>query len=906
MSQPFARSFVSFAVALTFTLSFNLPTESDKSPSARLLERMAQTVGRPLTHLRLADLATFTLPLSGQPIRMAKFEDTQTGEVYGVAMDADGGYLTLEEARRRWREEYAARYGRLHPDLLDRLQTMKDEDRLVVGLWLKADVQPQARPAMTHTPNTGHESAALEAAPLVAPQAPGGEEEKLSEGAQAEPPVAPSAAAHPAAATIALARQMNARALADQVWRAQSPVLSELSARGHTALYVSPAAPLIYVALPKSEILALAQRADIDTIYGPNDYQDAMESARPTQKANVIQAWGFNGAGIEVAILEDSRAQFANPYISGVTRVLTDTNMDDHATATAGMVGSTHGTARGIAPGVSLFSANATSYSDANLSAAMDWAAITQDNDIINNSWGGNATTTTLNVHDRHLDYIVRNLWSTVTVAAGNEAGGCQSGTARVTSPARGYNVISVGNYADQNTLTWDDDAMNGCSSYVNPFTGIEKPEVAAVGSSISSTITTTPWIANVGSGTSYAAPMVAGEAALLMQRNSSLRIRPEAVKAIIMAAALHNIEGNSRLSDRDGAGGVDMRAAFHLVDKGWWDWSSHTASSLPVTYTVFASQGERVRVAIAWDSTPSADYSADPLQADLDLSVRDESGTLIASSVSIYNSYEIVEFTAPATGSYSLRINDFSFAGAVEYVGIAWWLGHRRLSPDTEQLFGAPPRSHEYFVFGAALGWNATGIRVPSGANYDMTFYSSSAFDDPADYVLREDSTTSASVDFIVVDANHAPTGNYYTEIYTVTGSGNYRIEFVTSTQMLVSPGRYGPYTLSAGEVLQLWQIDFAAGQRHRIRLVPTSGTADVGLKLFDSDPSVSVSWYQGRSQAVQTADSFGGGQGETLVYQNTAGADRLGFVVYKNDANALTFYLELGERAYLPIARK
>ncbi len=907
MSQRFVRFLLTFAIALSLTPSFKSTIQAEKPPEARLLERAAQSLGQPVAQLRIADLETLTLPLSGRTISLAKVEDTRTGKVYGVAMNADGSTLTFETARQLWRNEYVARYGRLQPDLLDRLQTMKDEERLVVGLWLRADIQPQARPEMNHTPDTGHETGAPETARAAVPQtAPAGEEEERSAIAQLEPPAAPSAIADPAAATIALARQMNTLALAEQTQRAQAPVLAELSARGYTALYVSAGAPLIYVELPKSEILALAQRADIDTIYGPNDYQDAMESARTTQKASVIETWGFNGAGIEVAILEDSRAQFSNPYISGVTRVLTDANVDDHATATTGMVGSIHSTVRGIAPGASLFSANATTYSDANLSAAMDWAALTQNNDIINNSWGGNATTTTLNAHDRHLDYIVRNLWSTVTVAAGNEANGCGGGTARVTSPARGYNVISVGNYADQNTLTWDDDAMNGCSSYINPFTNIEKPEVAAVGSSITSTITATPWIANVGSGTSYAAPMVAGEAALLMQRNSALQIRPEAIKAIIMATALHNIEGSSRLSDRDGAGGVDMRAAFHLVDKGWWDWRSHTASTLPVTYTVFASQGQRVRVAIAWDSNPSADYSTDPLEADIDLRVTNSAGTYISGSASINNSYEIVEFIAPASGNYNLRVNDFSFAGAQEYVGIAWWLDHRLLSPDAELAYGTPPRSREYFVFDAGPGWNATGIRIPTGANYDMTFYNSSAFDDPADYVWREDSTTSKPVEFILVDANHAPANNYYTEIYTVTGSGSYPIEFVTSTQTLVSPGRYGPYTLSSSEVLQLWQIDFATGQQHRIRLVPTSGSADVGLKLFDSDPSASTSWYQGRSQAVVTVDSFGGGQGETLVYQNTGTADRMGFVVYKNDANALTFYLELGERVYVPVVRK
>jgi hypothetical protein len=231
--------------------------------------------------------------------------------------------------------------------------------------------------------------------------------------------------------------------------------------------------------------------------------------------------------------------------------------------------------------------------------------------------------------------------------------------------------------------------------------------------------------------------------------------------------------------------------------------------------------------------------------------------------------------------------------------------LGYRRLRAYAETASGAPPLSHDYFVFDATTDWNAVGIRSPSGDNYNMSFYSGSAFDDPADYTWREDSTTALDVDFILVDANHAPANDYYTEVYTATGSGTYPIEFATSTGLLISPGRYGPYTLSGNEVLQLWEVDFAANQTHRIKVAPTSGTADVGVKLFDSDAS-STSWYQGRSNAVVTADVNGGGLGESFSYKNTGTADRLGFVVYKNDGNSLTFYLEVGERVYLPLILK
>ena len=59
------------------------------------------------------------------------------------------------------------------------------------------------------------------------------------------------------------------------------------------------------------------------------------------------------------------------------------------------------------------------------------------------------------------------------------------------------YNIITVGAFDDRNTIR-----------------NREKPEVTAPGSNIMSTTTASPWYGNIGSGTSYAAPMVTGVAA--------------------------------------------------------------------------------------------------------------------------------------------------------------------------------------------------------------------------------------------------------------------------------------------------------------------------------------------------------------------------------------------------------
>ena len=68
-----------------------------------------------------------------------------------------------------------------------------------------------------------------------------------------------------------------------------------------------------------------------------------------------------------------------------------------------------------------------------------------------------------------------------------------------------------------------------------------EKPEIAAPGHLIKTTFDFAPWVPSEKSGTSLAAPHVAGTAALLMSKNSLLKQRPEEVKAILMASAAHN-----------------------------------------------------------------------------------------------------------------------------------------------------------------------------------------------------------------------------------------------------------------------------------------------------------------------------------------------------------------------------
>ena len=862
-----------------------------------IINRVATEQNVPPSQLEIGDLAKVEFPLTGVVLYNAKINDPESGRTFGMTVNAAGSEADLRSAKQAEARERLERYGNLSPELHKQIAGASPETVISVGIWLKSSgISGLERQDISNFP------IAPEPPPTITGAGPGGS--NVEDGAPSDEPTqaerhfkAQNAVEQAARAAINDSlRASNSAHLQAAAEEIQGPFVAELAALGFEPVYASISAPLVYFDLPASVVIDLSRRTDIEAIYPNYDYSDAMATAKPTHKADIVDGvFGFDGANIELAILEDSRIQFNNPYlITGTTRVPADPNVDQHATATAGMAASQHSTLQGIAQGVSLFSANGTTYNSADISAAMDWSAVTQNNDIINNSWGGNDSTTTLNVHDRHLDYIVRNHFSTVTVAAGNEG----NGSGRVGSPARAFNVISVGNHQDLGTVGWADDIMSSSSSYLDPSTLVEKPEVSASGSSIESTTAADPWTGNVGSGTSYAAPMVAGEAALLMERNSSLEVYPEAVKAIIMATALHNIEGASRLSEYDGAGSVDMRAAFRVADEGWWEWDSVTAADFPYSFYHIAYPGETVRAVIAWDSNPDAGYTTDPLEADLDFYVYDSSGTQVASSTYIYNNFEIVEFVAPASDTYEFRITAYSFTGSTEYVGFAVWRGHDVMLPNVIYGRGTPPVSRDHFIADVGSFWNAIGIRSPAGANYNNYLYDGSAFGDPDNYVLLEDSTISTvAVDFVVIDSNHAPNKEYFLENRAVSGTGSYTTQFAPRTTDTgggegLDAGTHGPYSFNTVEILRVFDSSLSAGVRKYFAIKPTSGDADIDAFLYDSDPAVSATWYQGRSQAVAFANTVAPGGDEYFNYE-AATSDYYGLVVVNSGSTTSTDYM-------------
>jgi hypothetical protein len=953
-------------VAAVLVLSVSVvPTAGTATPMSALssehpvvwLPKLATALGRNADQLQALTAQPITL-LNGKTLQLYKALDLKTHEIVGATFDGDRVVDQQAEqaaAGREWRLQHGA----LTPQLLQRLAELKPDERLDISIWLKADIQPLPRPGDTAADNAASRETAtssiglaaealridrtekVPASPVSIDQLPPDVRARLSGGAgsnqaaagQVKPSDAPRPDTVPDRSAellqVEVYKQANDAALKAQLVPVQTHFATVLQEHGLTVAYASEIAPTAVInGVTREQVEALAFLPEIDAIYAvPTHAGPLLANARPTQNMVRVNSVGYNGSGVNVAVTEGERGYAANPYLSWSSFYNSGASYANHPTAVGGIIKSTAPGFNGLANGVNLHGANGSYSTWSTMTAAMDWG--TTNATVLNNSWyWDDPNSAVFWEADRRQDYYMRYNYDFVAVAAGNFGNGCGTNfSSYVVSPAKGFNVMSVGNYEDGNTLGWSGDNMDTCSSFGNPGADTagqihDKPEVSAVGATISSTLPSssaliTQSIGGVGSGTSYASPMVAALAADLIEAQPTLADEPERIKAIIMASALHNIEGDQRLSDVDGVGAIDGAAALAIAERGESsDQHIDSSTTFPIYKYQFAYKGERVRFVIVWLSNPNGTYTSDPLPADLDLTAfRADGTTVVGTSSSVYNGFEIVDFVAPATEIYQFRISKFTYTGSNTWLGTAAWRGTYRISPDTG--YGDPkatPLGTHLAVYPTDWSptnyWRAFGIR-PVGSDHDLELYSRSQFDDPGQRTLLEGSySISGTVDFIVVDGNHWPSANQ--EQYLVSnwaGDGGYRISWSNQGTALI-PGLYGPYTMGSSEVVNVFDVWFYANQPLGISVIPGGGNgADLGVELFRSDSGSSGTWHQNRGEAIRTGDaSTSPGATERVTYWNQGNPnDYLGLVVYSKSNATAQYYIQVADlRVYLPLIRR
>ncbi|HEY3109262.1 MAG TPA: S8 family peptidase [Chloroflexota bacterium] len=311
-----------------------------------------------------------------------------------------------------------------------------------------------------------------------------------------------------------------------------------------------------------------------------------------TATANAPQVWstyGLDGSGVTVAVIDSGVAPSADlsNLAFGVdlsTGTTAPADRGGHGSHVAGIVAGngtlSAGVYKGVATGARILSVKVTTddghASYAGIIKGLQWVIANkkaQNIRVVNMSLGAPASA---GYTDDPLDAAAEIAWFrgiAVVASAGNSG----PGPATVVVPGNDPYLITVGAYDDAQTAATADDLIPDWSSRgPTPFDGLAKPDLVASGRRVISLRSPGSFLDALMpdrvegggqyfrlSGTSMAAPVVAGVAALILQANPGLT--PNQVKYILKQTARPMAGGASTV----GAGAVDALAAVKLARQG-------------------------------------------------------------------------------------------------------------------------------------------------------------------------------------------------------------------------------------------------------------------------------------------------------------------------------------------------
>jgi subtilisin family serine protease len=335
-------------------------------------------------------------------------------------------------------------------------------------------------------------------------------------------------------------------------------VASSLMEKGGIIIGKHRIGDVIVVDIPADRIRDIARDSSVKTISPNRVYRALLQDSVPQINAPVMWDVGYTGTGVRIAIF-DTGIDPEHPALRERVVLNRTFTGEGHAYDVYGHGTHCAGIAAGVAPDALLINAkvlNDTGYGDdIGIIEALNWA-VDPDGDAATDD-GAGVISMSLGSPYSDLDSPMLSAIGdavdagvVVVVAVGNCGSGCPgsscNGYVGVATPGNSPDAISVG--AVDNSDYW---ACFSSGGYVN---GTIKPDVVAPGMNINSSVPGGGYASN--SGTSMAAPHVAGAVAMLLQSNPGLT--PVDVKYIVEHTC------------RDlGEPGKDVKYGAGLIDAG-------------------------------------------------------------------------------------------------------------------------------------------------------------------------------------------------------------------------------------------------------------------------------------------------------------------------------------------------
>jgi serine protease AprX len=290
---------------------------------------------------------------------------------------------------------------------------------------------------------------------------------------------------------------------------------------------------------------------------GVVDYEDLRTTYEQTDRAQRVWDQGFDGRGVGIAVIDSGVAP--TPDFAGRLVQVTipgqswaNTDVVGHGSLVAGVAAgsATSGRFIGVAPGASVYALNVANPAGTNSSAVIAALAWVYENAhaynirVVNLSLGEALPSS---YKQSLLDLAVERVWASgvvVVVSSGN------LGPGKIDfAPANDPLALTVGATDNRGTKDPVDDLLASFTAYGTTVGGHAKPELLAPGRLIGSVLPDGTVLDSLAppqnllsegyakiSGTSFAAPQVAGAAALLLQKHPDWS--PDQVKGALASQA--------------------------------------------------------------------------------------------------------------------------------------------------------------------------------------------------------------------------------------------------------------------------------------------------------------------------------------------------------------------------------
>ena len=346
---------------------------------------------------------------------------------------------------------------------------------------------------------------------------------------------------------------------------------------GGRVKYILPIINAIAAYIPSTNVKSMAMKDITEKIYLDDHVYKLMDITPITVGSDFANEYGLTGKNVSVAILDTGifpHEDLTTPYnrIIGFKDFIKQKDQpyddDGHGTHVAGIIAgngfSSKGKYMGIAPDANIVSVKILkgdgSGNISDVIAGIQWA--------INNKDIYNIKVVTLSLgtkpKNRYKDdplcqAVAAAVTSgiTVTVAAGNSG----PNPSTITSPAVSPDVITVGACDDRKALPSRDVTIADFSSVGPTQDGFSKPDVLAPGVGINSLANESFGYKKL-SGTSMAAPVVAGCVALLYEKHPQMT--PLHIKEIIMS----NASDLGLDPNRQGSGLLNIEKIIETIKK--------------------------------------------------------------------------------------------------------------------------------------------------------------------------------------------------------------------------------------------------------------------------------------------------------------------------------------------------